>query len=184
MEMFAARDTRNTIVKIRRSSHQRGQGLVEYALILVLVAVVSIAVLGVAALAISRVYGIATATLGGEHQYKEVGEVLAFDSNQPPQCGYFSGHTGLYVQFYSSVDPDYLQVSTENSIDIDIHDHGAGSDTDLTGKGGQYYVAAQPVLADGYHPEVCPKSIVIQSDAEHGSFTAVYPVKFQNWSNP
>src|SRR5262245_2602949 len=98
--------------KLRRRSS--GQGLVEYALILVLVAIVVIVVVGLAGLAVQRVYGVVAAVLGAK---KEVTGVLTFDFEHLPQCGYAAGQgTGLAAIIITDIPASDLTVSTDTGF--------------------------------------------------------------------
>src|SRR4051812_34886298 len=88
---------------------QEGQGLVEYALVLVLVAVVCIAIMFATGLSVQRVYGLIAGALGAKHNtenYKGEGIVIdlaqcyvispgdPFYRNQPP---FDQGFTGFHI---------------------------------------------------------------------------------------
>ncbi len=76
---------------------EKGQGLVEYALILVLVAIVVIAVLLIVGPAISRVYGRVTAALSGETVILSGGAISDIDSNFDPTFGSSTGDLAVVV---------------------------------------------------------------------------------------
>src|SRR5260221_10307793 len=158
---------------MRKLSHwQRGQGLPEYAMILGAVALVSIVVLGLVALAVSRQYGLLAAVFGTRKDVHDTLNYVYFDNN-PPQCGYVpgDGKRELYMQFFTDIEP-YLTATTENgNIPLSITPNGSPT----LGEGDWLIEADIPVDLP------CPLAVVIQSDPAHGGITVVWNVLQQDW---
>jgi Flp pilus assembly pilin Flp len=142
----------------------KGQGLVEYALILSLVAVVVIVIIGLVGMASQRNFGVIGAVFGAK---RETPGTLSF--NYHPQCGYITGQgTGFYAEISTNIPITDLQVSTDT-----------GFITALTPIAGGYKI--QPILSPSEDLGVCPHGLVVQSSKAYGGETIVYPVKIQNW---
>src|SRR5258708_35124802 len=92
------------------SRFERGQGAPEYGLVIALVAIVSVVVLGVLGLAVTRQYGLLGGALGVRKDIQTPKNFIFFD-NDKPQCGISDGVKGLYAQFFSDIDKQYLTVS-------------------------------------------------------------------------
>jgi pilus assembly protein Flp/PilA len=156
--------------RIKWHSRQRGQGLVEYALILALVAVVVIVVGAVLGNAVQRVYAVIAGTLGtkydtvGEHSI--VIETAACytmhnwckapddtDGTQPKvDC------TGLVVNGTTKENVAKLTASTEQSVGTTVG--GVPLAVEENGDGGfKFY----PILSYTYDAGVCPRAVVVQS---------------------
>jgi Flp pilus assembly pilin Flp len=171
---------RCTVMKIhgnqrnkRNKRGQSGQGLVEYALILALVALVVIISLTLMRLSTMRGIGQVTAALGGQRSGDDsAGFNISFDPNQPPQCGYLQGvnKTGISVRGSTNVPLSDIVATTENSNQI------LGLMPDGTNR-----FAAYTILADGRDHSVCPKGIVIQTKPESGGMTILHPVITKDW---
>jgi len=168
------------MVSKRKAKRSRnGQGLVEYALIVSLVAVVAALALGAIGWATQQGFGVITGALGGKKVVQGSPNFLYFDTNpfSIPRCGYnhLSNQTGIQVEFYfynNGLGTDSLTVRTEEGFLTDIQ---IG-----TGGGANYYAVVHP-YADGRHPELCPHSVVIQSSKESGDLLAVSPVAQLDW---
>jgi|SRR5579859_4047422 len=158
----------------RKRNSARGQGLVEYALLIVLVAFLALGVLAVLALAINRGYGLVGGALGVRKDVQTVHNNIYFDDN-PPQCGMTGSVAShslmLYMQFFSDIDIPYLTATTEYSdITQDIMTNSGGS-----GIGNLKISYSIPAGMQ------CPRSVVIQSDPAHGSRTVVWNVLQKDW---
>lgn len=154
------------------------QGLVEYALILSLVALIAIVILGIFGGGVQRVFALVSGALKAKHETHS-GNYIYFNPDQPPRCGYvaFSGAdvTQLYVQFYTNIeDLTQISVSTEAGFIANISDiTDPGTPGDLR--------HAFVVLTSGNHPEICPTSLVIQASKEVGGAVAVSPIAPHTW---
>ncbi len=162
---------------MRRSSHlqrrQQGQGLPEYAMILGAVALISIVVLGLVALAVSRQYGLLAAVFGTRKDVQDTPNHVYFDTN-PPQCGYVGppdNKRELYMQLFTDIEP-YLTATTENgNIPLTFTANGSPS----PGEGNWWIEADIPADVP------CPLAVVIQSDPAHGGITVVWNVLQQDF---
>lgn len=145
-----------------------GQGMVEYALVLVLVAVVAISVIGLTGLAIARNYGVLAGVFGAK---REVTGVVTF--NVLPQCGYVVGQgTGFYTEISTNI-PN----KEDLTVSADIGFFGV-----VESIGGGFKISQQFTPAND--KSVCPHSIVIQTSEAYGGTTIVYPVLIQDWPPP
>jgi Flp pilus assembly pilin Flp len=150
---------------LRKRASTRGQGLVEYALIIALVAIVSIVTLAVIGPAAQRIFGLVTGALGTR---ANTSSLVTFDVNQHARCGYLAGTgTGFYMQFYATVPASQLQISTDNNVVLTL-----AADSGLPGR----YVLSQ-LLDSGDNTGKCPRSVVIQSGKE----VLLTPVEIKNW---
>ena len=145
-----------------------GQALVEYVLILALVAVVVIAILGLVGFAIQRNFGIIAAVFGAK---KEETGVITF--SYYPRCGHITGQgTGLYAVIITNIPSTDLTVSTDT-----------GFITVLTPTAGGY--AIQPLFTppgqDIDDTSLCPHGLVVQASQAYGGTSALYPVTIQSW---
>ncbi len=170
-----------TRVSARRSV--RGQGLAEYALIIALAALVTIIAIGLVSLAVQRGFGVVGGALGAKKgQGEGGGQTLVIDTDQLPRCGYLPSQnsTGLYAQFYSSVDPSQVLVSTDTGIMGSV-DHAAGSETETCSPSSPCLLAVIQMLKINAHDDsVCPHSIVVQTTTPGGP-TVLYPVETRDW---
>src|SRR5579859_5611258 len=176
MAMAAPIDRLSRIVVIRKDRNfERGQGLVEYALLIMFIAFLGILAIGALALAINRSYGLVGGALGVRKDVQTTQNNIYFDTNTP-RCGLYHGSTRqMHMQFFSDIAPQYLTATTENpDIVLSIETiepppvHGSG----LGNLKIEYY---GPDGVSGM-PMDCPQSLVIQSDAAHGSRTVVWHV--------
>src|SRR5438046_752356 len=127
---------------------QAGQGLVEYALVLVLVAVVCIAIMFATGLSIQRVYGLIAGALGTKHDADYQGEQIAIDlaicylvpEGYP---GHATGLTSVRIDGHTNVPIDQLTLATDN---VDVN--GKNNLEDLGG--GQF--GFRPQLKDALDP--------------------------------
>lgn len=174
------------IKKSQAKSKERGQGLVEYALLLALVAVVAMVSLAIIGLVNSRSYGQVAAVLGAQRMLGDSNShYLHF--NNPPRCGYLhitgqpSQGIGLYAQGTTDVPFSELAATTENNLPLDIT-----SNAGITGAGGvgfkAYLQIVQPPPAGDHDLSKCPHSIVIQSSPAYGGMTILAPVIVEDWN--
>jgi len=144
----------------------RGQGLVEYALILVLVTIAAVVILGAIGLAVQRLFGVGLGVLGGSRNVQTSQQYIYFDSSWLPTCQFVSGQgTGLYTEFYTDIPISEITVSTDKGFVLTVSTAGA------------YHYIAQPLLTSLNDTSICPLSIVIQSSKKYGGVIAVAPVK-------
>jgi Flp pilus assembly pilin Flp len=158
---------------------RKGQGLVEYAVIIALVAIVCVIILGLVGLAVTRNYGLIAGALGAKKDVKGAQNYVRFDlDTNPPKCGTIlsGGHAGqrkFYAQFNSDFD-----FTNDNSFT-------AATDTGLI-----------PLIITNHPPygtdawtinntlnpdDPCPTSVVIQLPKSKGGGTAAYPVLHEDW---
>jgi Flp pilus assembly pilin Flp len=140
--------------KIRRE--KKGQGLVEYALIIALVAVVVIVAAAVVGLAVQRVYGVIVAALGTKH------DAVGHLEIESAQCiaSTSLGKTGLIVYGYTTDDPSKLTASSELTVGTSLD----GSMLLITSNGGApNSFLLNRVFANQANIALCPKTIVVQS---------------------
>src|SRR5215475_4011343 len=103
---------------------QKGQGLVEYALVLVLVAVVCIATMFATGLSVQRVYGVIASVLGAKHDVENYqgekitidrAECVTLDPGNPDYPGLPDGARALRIHGYTNVPKDQLFLVTDNT---------------------------------------------------------------------
>jgi len=163
-----------------------GQGLVEYALTIAVVALVAALVLGLIALATNRVFGLVSGTF---HATRGGTSTLQFAQNQKPECGQYHILTTpapanpyvtvLYVEIESDQDIPLtdITVSTEQGFNFTV-----SKDSNP----GQYNID-QPLLAgttaaSGWDDSLCPRVLVVQSSKAYGGQTIFWPVQINDWS--
>ncbi len=145
----------------------RGQGLVEYALILALVAVVVIAVAFLLGQATQRVYGVIGGAVG--ITYNSVGQHAIEITTAECIAEQASNLTGLWVVGITNEDVANLTGSTNLAVGTGID--GAPSPVEINGPNGFKF---HPLLLEhGTDLSVCPVSVVIQ--AKDGAI-AISPV--------
>jgi pilus assembly protein Flp/PilA len=136
--------------------HERGQGLVEYALILVLVAIVVIVVTSLMGQGVQRIFGLITGALGEKHNASG-GETITIEY---AECYVHTGsnpRTGLWIVGTTDVPLNELTGSTNLAYD------GPISTNPLEG-GASGTFTYNPELKAGVGDEsLCPRSVVIQS---------------------
>jgi Flp pilus assembly pilin Flp len=146
----------------RLKSHHvaKGQGLVEYALILALVALVVIAVTFLIGLSVQRVYGLVVGALGINHG----SSALNIESSPPPACYLVGSTTNIYLKGYTNQQFSELTFSTNLTYNSDA------SGTAITpiraapgnsGTSGAFEVGYQ--LAPVRDRTKCPTTAVIQA---------------------
>ncbi len=154
--------------------------MVEYALVVVLVAVVAIGALGLIGLAVSRIYGLIDATVGARKNGNtdtSHADYLYFDPNQLPRCGFYmdegGGHTILYGQLWvgPGIPISEVTASTDTSMDVSLNPNGTANLYNI-----------QQILTAGRDDGACPHAIVVQSSKAYGGQTLFYPVEIRDWS--
>jgi pilus assembly protein Flp/PilA len=149
-----------TMMRRRYRNQERGQGLVEYAIILVLVAIVVIVVGMLLGLAVQRIYGLAAAGLGARYnstgtRHIVIDESLCIVQSNPDM-------TGLWIIGRTNIPFPQITGSTERAVGT-----GIGGDplpiSSYSGNGPEGF-AYNPLL-DGSHKDesLCPKLIVVQA---------------------
>ena len=138
---------------IRRGKKEKGQGLVEYALILGLVAVASIVIISLVGPSINRSYGVVVGSLHGK---KNASSVPAGSTN----IIYVTGTTNCAISGSTTV----VNVTLQTSSDILKEDIVFSMDNKIvpsstTGAVGTW--AAQVQVAAVADKTKCPQSIVI-----------------------
>jgi Flp pilus assembly pilin Flp len=136
--------------------HKNGQALVEYALILALVAIVAIVGISVLGRATQRSIGTVAGELGAEGAGDLNGEQISIDQ---ADCWVVtsSNQTGIFVTFTTNAPLTGIKGSTtaDRSASGPVSSYGA-----LPG-GGVY----QPVLSSTVaSADLCPQSVVLQSE--------------------
>ncbi len=158
-----------------------GQGLVEYALAIAVVAVVALVAVGLIGWAANRLFGIAGGAFGAKKNDTNTGVMFYayFETNQLPQCGYVPppyanpGVTQLYTKIHVSPNIPISEVTIST-------DYGfIAQDTVNLDHGDEWNM--QPVLATGSDDTLCPHSIVMQTSPQYGGITAGYPVLVKDW---
>ncbi len=145
--------------KKSRRNREHGQGLVEYALILALVAVVVIAVAFVLGAAVQRVYGIIAGALGA--QYNTVGDHAIEITTAQCIAVQSSNQTGLWVVGNTNEDVANLTGSTEQAVGTGIG--GLPSPVHKDDNNTPNIFVFSPMLTENAADlSVCPKSVVIQ----------------------
>jgi len=171
-------------------SRARGQGLVEYAIILALVALVSIVILAFVGLAANRNFGLICSIMGCREDVNG-STVLALDRSTThgvgnivmPQCSYWRGHgMSFYVSIYTNIDPNHVTVDTERGERYNLGQLGSigtaglngGSDDRFTigTNGVQRYIMS--IDWPGKDFSKCPAAAVVQSDTP--KITVMAPV--------
>jgi Flp pilus assembly pilin Flp len=148
----------------RRKPRTKGQGLVEYALILVLVAVVTIVILHFFGHGAQRIFGIVAGTLGTkiESNGLEIGYAECVVDHS-------INKTTLWVRGYTKFDPTELVGSTEKAHGGDIaqNNNTFKPGTDPKGLGrpstGAETFKYTPTLGKA-DASLCARVVVIQSD--------------------
>jgi hypothetical protein len=168
---------------IKRKRPRDGQGLVEYAIVISLVAVVSIVILGLVGLAVSRSYGLIAGVLGAK---KEIGSGTTanhvyFDGDTP-QCGMAAGTLMFRADFFSDIPwnsgdiNNVLTMATDNGLTPVITQNTTippGQESVF----GNFHLNINPIPPGAS----CPNSIIIQTPKSMGGQTLVYPVLHKDW---
>ncbi len=137
----------------RSDRRQRGQALVEYSLLLGLLALVVIGSVLLVELGVQRVYSVVAGTLGVKHDtndtqiitIQEASCYVVSPAKSPP-----AGQTGLWVIGDTNVALADLTGSTNQQVGGPLNPNGAG-------------FKYQPLLASAPDTASCSKSVVIQS---------------------
>lgn len=138
----------------------KGQGLVEYAIVILLVAIVAIAVLTLIGFVNKRGIGVVAGALGASHnETNAAGTRITIDS---AEClaSTSQGKMGIWVLGTSNISPSELTGST---------DTGLFSSAEAEGAGFKY----NPLIGNTTDLGKCPKGVVIQ--AKDGT-TALAPL--------
>ena len=135
---------------------ERGQGMVEYALILALVAVVAIAGLSLVGLGVQRNLAVIAGVMGADHDTSDRA-ILEITTAQCIAVG-SSGLTGLWVVGVTDQDIAWLSASNEYGINVGVD--GLAAAVSASGPNTFQY---NPLLAYSADISACPKTIVIQS---------------------
>lgn len=139
---------------------ERGQGMVEYALVLVLVAVVAIVALSALGNATQRVYGVIGGVLGAK--YNTTGDrAIEIATAQCIAVSYpdpKNNLTGLWVVGNTNISVAELTGSTDQAVGTGIG--GGAAPVEANGPNGFTF---NPLLAYSADPSVCPKAVVIQA---------------------
>jgi hypothetical protein len=183
---------------LHRKSRARGQGLVEYAIIIALVALASIVVLAFVSMAINRDFGILCGVFQCRRQHDDGKTVLWFDTSfaGAPVCSFYprdadspgaSNQTMLYAPFYSSFPISQLSAADERGdalaiSEVDSVRLGTGAqENGKTYEGTVNRYAVTIMYGDGDLRAQCPKSIVVQTVPAAGNITIVAPVTAATW---
>lgn len=148
--------------RLRKRGQCAGQGLVEYALILVLVAIVVVGAASLMGLAAQRVYGVIAASLGAKHDTNADHTLTITTALCIAKQA--QNLTGLWVVGDTSEDVSNLTGSTESAVGTGMG--GAVSPVEAMGtSGGLTSYKFHPLLANVADLSVCPKAVVIQSSS-------------------
>jgi Flp pilus assembly pilin Flp len=152
-----------------------GQGLVEYALILVLVALIAIPIVYLIGLGVSRVYGVVGGALGFVHNDHRQHYI---DISQPALCIASTSQnlTGLWVTGDTDETLSNLTGSTNLAVGTGLN--GApfaiqSNSVPSGAPGGAVGFKFNPLLANGVSLAVCPVSVVIQAQDGTEAFAPV-----------
>jgi Flp pilus assembly pilin Flp len=161
----------------RRRARQAGQGLVEYALVLVLVAVVCIAIMFATGLSVQRVYGVVASVLGAKHDVEnyqgeriviEQAECVTLDPGNPHYTGLPNGARALRIRGFTNVPIDQLSLVTDNTDVNKLQSNFTMMDL-TTGE-----FKFDPILSLVPGEPDCPNGVTIQSI--HGAM-ATSPIR-------
>jgi Flp pilus assembly pilin Flp len=150
----------------RQSLRTKGQGLVEYALILMLVAVVAIVIAVRFGHSIQGIFGLTTAALG---QKVSIGDLKI----EYAECFVRNGSqkTGIWVRGETNLSLETLNGRTDRNYGGVIDENHVGNNGAKTGDGSFSYTT---VLQDTADSGACPRAVVVQ--AENGALAA-WPLK-------
>ena len=146
----------------------QAQALVEYALILTLVAVAVIVAAFAIGLATQRIYGVVTAALGGSHNASGAAGTIVIDQ---ALCVVTPTATGLYIIGTTNIPLGELTGSTESAVGTGINGLAYALDDNGGTVGGFRWA---PLIGTSADTRLCPKAVVIQSS--QGAI-AVAPIK-------
>jgi len=143
---------RNAIMK-RRSGYY-GQSLVEYALLIGLVALVVIVVIGTVGLGVQRIYGLIAGVLGARHDSSGGTHqvIITRAECSVVQTGTLgAGQTGIWIEGTASDPLENISGSTDSGGIGSVSAYGGG------------FVFNPLISSTTANPLICPKAIVIQS---------------------
>ncbi len=140
-----------------------GQSLVEYALLLALVAVVAATILFGIGLSVQRVYGVIAAVLGAKHDTTGSSNTIVIDTALCVSVA-ATGKTGLWVTGTTNEPLANLIASTER----------VGQGPVSAGGSGFVY---NPEIASVADTNLCPKAVVVQSRTGAIAITPLTVVK-------
>jgi len=176
---------------------QQGQGLVEYGLILVLVALVVIVAAFLVGQATQRIYGIVLGSTGGKADsggnLQIVGAwCVANFTQDPPETGLIvigiTSETNVdtsttpptYPTLYASTDTQATEVGDSGLRHVDVFDP-ASVDSSLYPSGITPTFQFTPVLSDTTaDTSLCPTSVTIQDSTNN--FISAWPVTAVTWT--
>ena len=146
----------------RIGNGERGQGLAEYALILVLVAIVVIVAAASVGLAVQRLYGVVAGALGAKHD--TVGHLVIESAAQcwimpPAPPTYPTGFVGINLTGTTDIPFADLTYSTEGSVGTTAD----GSPVLVQGNPVLPNFIVNAILAPSPDASKCPQSVVIQA---------------------
>jgi Flp pilus assembly pilin Flp len=155
--------------KIAARRPQQGQGLIEYALILALVAVAAIVILGAVGVAVQRVIGLTAGALGA-HKNSQVAQVInitaadcfVIDVGSSYMGGAFAanGYTGLFIKVDTNVPLDQLNMAgTESMLKMPLFE----DQSTIVPPPGISHYTFRIDLATYTDATRCPHSSVVQS---------------------
>ncbi len=135
---------------------ESGQGMVEYALILALVAVAAMTVLSLVGLSVQRSLAVVAGVMGADHDMND----RAILQIVTAQCIAVasSGLTGMWVTGVTDQDISTLTASSEQGINVGVDGLSAG----VVASGPNTF-QYNPLLAYRADVGVCPRTIVVQS---------------------
>lgn len=155
---------------------RRGQGLPEYALLLVLVAIVSVAALAALGLMLQRSYGVVGGALGGNDSAAGDDYYITITSALcQAQTGGGTSETGMLIQGETNAPLNRITVRTTNSDGLEVD--GGIHPIEVDGAAPRWKWApflSQTVADSG----LCPISIAVQVD--DGSI-AISPIRVSTY---
>lgn len=164
------------LLPLKRS--YKAQGLVEYALIIVLVAVVVTAIAFMLGLAIHRVYGLVNGSIGGKHDATGTVQIRIEQARCIAQPS--TNQTGMWVTGFASPGTPLtdFEVHTTKTADtaFDADSDGIIETMSLTTNGGPGTFKWNPTIKNGAATTgLCPSAIMIRL-RDNPSVFAIAPV--------
>jgi Flp pilus assembly pilin Flp len=173
-------NTKN-LLKLKRA--HKAQGLVEYALILVLVAVVVTAIAFMLGLAIHRVYGLVNGSLGGKVDANGTVQIRIDEARCIAKSS--TNQTGMWVTGFASPGTPLtdFEVHTTKSANtaFDADSDGVVEQYSLVSNGAAGSFKWNPMIKNTVATTgVCPSAIMIRLNNNPSVF-AIAPVTSENW---
>jgi Flp pilus assembly pilin Flp len=180
-------------IHFRNKTRTSGQGLVEYAIIIALVALVSIVILAFVSMGINGNFGLICAVMGCERGIED-SRVLVFDTSyreNAPQCYYWWDRdiTQFYVPFYSSFPIEALSAKNSKGQNMPIFVAAADDmgPPNYSGPGTPSSPVQRFKLVQDWPGDArgeCPLSVVVQTGPEYENLTIMVDVFVTELGSP